>query len=353
MNTALKFTRYLYNLDEVQLTLLECILSRKSIKEIYFWTCELYYSIDKDEIWQLIYKIYYDFYFINYSQLIEKINKKYLKWKKNEKLEYLLFVIYNLSRCKNIDINVFLHRTYFSSVLKYIIRNVNLKNCYGENRYEKLLSYAIVSENTHFIAYYLKKFKKFDKIKEILIQNNKSILENTLYKDKNHLFLISALDFPKINNKFIYKKIPKDAYIDVEQKLSIKIKDGEKYKELKEKRLYSISNTLGGFQLVRSDYILNNEFWYNWEYHAIKTDVWKKRFKPYKIKISHQRKSIKFLNDDELEDFYEKYGLEPDEQKKEVQEKSTKSIVSMSISSWLENLFKIKINKIEKKLKYN
>ena len=344
----------MYNLDEVELTLLECILSKKPFQEIYFWTNELYYSIDKNAVWQFIYKIYYDFYYLNYPQFVEKINKKYLKWKKNNKIKYILYVTYNLSRCKKIDVNIFLHRTYFSSVLKYIIKNINLRNCYGENRYEKLLSFAISSRNNHFIAYYLKKIQNNDKIKNILIQNQINITENCLYCDKKHLFLVSVLDFPKIQNKFIFKKVPENAYNDVEKQLSVKIEKGKKYKELKEKRLFNISNTLGGFELVRSDYLLNNEFWYNWEYHAIKTPVWKKRFDAYKIKVSHRNKCIKFIDDDELEDFYEKYGLEPDEQSKEIQEKSTKSIRSITINNWISRICpEIKIDKIEKKLKYN
>jgi hypothetical protein len=55
-----------------------------------------------------------------------------------------------------------------------------------------------------------------------------------------------------------------------------------------------------------------------------------------------------------MEDFYSQYGYEPDEQPKNVQEKSTKYISSNSIDDWIQSLSSriIKTYKIEKKLEY-
>ena len=69
MTNKLVFTRYLYNKDEVELTLLECILKNKKFSETYYWITELYESNDPEDIWQFTYKIYYDFYYINYPQI--------------------------------------------------------------------------------------------------------------------------------------------------------------------------------------------------------------------------------------------------------------------------------------------
>ena len=57
MTNKLVFTRYLYNKDEVELTLLECILKNKDFGETSFWTTELYESNDPEELWQFIYKV--------------------------------------------------------------------------------------------------------------------------------------------------------------------------------------------------------------------------------------------------------------------------------------------------------
>tara|TARA_Y100000592_G_scaffold7942_1_gene11169 strand:- start:414 stop:1475 length:1062 start_codon:yes stop_codon:yes gene_type:complete len=353
MNNNLQFTRYLYNKDEVELTLLECILKNNNFNEIYFWTTELYKSNDPEELWQFIFKIYYDFYYINYPTIIKKIISYYNKDKKNNNIKYILFIIYNLSRAsKNIDFNIFLSRTYFSSRLTYIIKNINLSQYYGDSRFEKLLNFSITTKNNEYIAYYLKKIIKSKNIEQFLLTNFNITIDNTNpYKDKFHKYLTLCLDIPKVKNKFIFKKVPKSAYMDV--KTFMEKKENIHYKVLKNKRLYATSNNLGCFCLNRSYYILNREFWYNWEFHAYKCLIWKKRFDKYKIKISKNKKQIEFLNDDEMEEFYSQYGYEPDEQSKETQEKSIKNISSISFNDWIKIINQpTKSYKIEKKLKY-
>lgn len=351
MSNKLVFTRYLYNKDEVELTLLECILKNKDFKETIFWVTELYESNDIEELWQFIYKVYYDFYYINYLTFQKKIDRYYQKSKKNPKIQYILFVIYNLSRASNkIDYNIFLSRTYFSSRLTYIIKNIDLTQCKGENQYEKLIYFAMKTKNNPYISYYLKKSIKKDNIETFLTDNfNVSINTSEHYKDKFHKMLCNCLYFPKVETKFIFKKVPERYYNDVSNK-NISI---DHWKILKVKRLYSISKHLGCFDLVRSNYVLNREFWYNWEFHAYKSKIWKKRFDKFKIKIEPNKKQIEFLDDDEMEEFYSKYGYEPDEQSKQVQEKSTQHISSITFDEWCGFISNINKNyKIEKKLKY-
>ena len=97
------------------------------------------------------------------------------------------------------------------------------------------------------------------------------------------------------------------------------------YKTLACKRLYPISKNIGCFQLTRNkpgfpDY--NKILWQHWEYFASFSPLWYERLKIYKIKKNDKTYKILFKDDDELEEFYEKYGYEPDEQSKETQEKS-------------------------------
>ena len=348
MTNKLVFTRYLYNKDEVELTLLECILKNKDFGETSFWTTELYESNDPEELWQFIYKVYYDFYYLNYPIFINKINDYYIKSQKYNKIKYILYIIYNLSRASNnIDFNIFLSRTYFSSRLTYIIQNINL-SLYNGNQYEKLLSFAITNQNNQYISYYLKKLIKTKNIEKFLSDNfNIQLNNDEHYTNKFHLLLCKCLQFPKSEIKFKFKKVPKQYYNDVEEK------NIEHWNVLKIKRLFGISKNLGCFDLIRSNYILNREFWYNWEFHAYKSKIWKKRFDKYKIKIERHKKQLEFLDDDEMEKFYSNYGYEPDEQSKETQEKSTGYISSITIDNWMNIVNKSnKCYKIEKKLKY-
>ena len=68
-------TRYLYIYDEVCLSLQQSLLSRASFDEVVFWSNELFSSGYIDELWNLIYKIYYNFYAIIYPKYERKINK--------------------------------------------------------------------------------------------------------------------------------------------------------------------------------------------------------------------------------------------------------------------------------------
>ena len=63
------------------------------------------------------------------------------------------------------------------------------------------------------------------------------------------------------------------------------------------------------------------------------------RFFKYDICIDHDKKIISFNNVDEEEEFYEEYGYEPDEQSKEIQEKSIIEIPNNKLDNWLNGIF--------------
>ena len=51
--------------------------------------------------------------------------------------------------------------------------------------------------------------------------------------------------------------------------------------------------------------------------------LWKARITGSNGTIDEEAKEVTFKDDESLEQFYEKYGLDPDEQRLEVQQKST------------------------------
>jgi hypothetical protein len=59
----------------------------------------------------------------------------------------------------------------------------------------------------------------------------------------------------------------------------------------------------------------------NWLYYCHQTPLWAKRIEEHAGEIDTQNKCVVFPNDDSLEQFYEKYGLDPDEQSRETHEK--------------------------------
>ena len=425
---TLKFTRYLYNQDEVKLTLIENLLNQKNLKECYFWIYEYFQSTSVKETYNLIYKIYYDFYGLKNPKFEKKINKYYKLFTRDNDIKYILVIIKNLFKFEK-DSTIFLLRTYYSRNLLSLLKskNVILDNFTFSNQNQQKLANSIRQKNKNTIAYYLKKtindnnliellskilknkiiinhnYNKYSQllfiiissfkiqskkkvfylkmqnkeIENVLLTNYKSYNENTIViKDKNYIsewMKKAPIGFDKIfpNPKKQIEFVMEQKYKDIEEALGNLWKDKDKvkgkeydaliffgsilddillkietpYKIFQNKRLYSISDNIGCFNLHRDECNLNDIFWYHWEYFAYKSSIWKKRFDKYNINVNDKKQTIEFKNEDELEEFYKNYGFDPDEQKINVQEKSIKKIKNIKLSDWLNNIFKKKIKK--------
>ena len=105
MNETFKFTRFLYNDEEVKLSFITSILNKKNILECYYWFSELYFS--KLDVCDIIWEIYFDYYALINPKLEYYINKKMNDWKERGELECLLYIIKNLHIAKH-DCRVFL-----------------------------------------------------------------------------------------------------------------------------------------------------------------------------------------------------------------------------------------------------
>lgn len=133
---------------------------------------------------------------------------------------------------------------------------------------------------------------------------------------------MNSLD-ERINNKSKY--IAVDTNIVNSLNKHFNLKPSKVYYTLKEKRIYATHYELGPFNYSRlSVPSVKEECCYYWEYYCTHTSSWKNRFDKYGV--SFKDKSIQFENDDLLEEFYENYGFEFDEQSIETQEKSIHNI---------------------------
>ena len=122
------------------------------------------------------------------------------------------------------------------------------------------------------------------------------------------------------------------------------ILNSEPYQVLKNKRKYEINSNIGCFLNTRS-YNKSNILLNYWEYYCSRSPIWKERFLKYKCKFTD--KNPVFINDDILENFYDKYGFEPDEQSKETQLKSTREIKKNNVKNWLKYVFEQNIEILE------
>jgi len=114
----------------------------------------------------------------------------------------------------------------------------------------------------------------------------------------------------------------------------------QNYKLLKIYRIYEIEDNIGIFSLDRFSLpehdTLKNAFWHKWEYFSQQCPYWKEKFDEFNILFDDENEKLIFENDDTLEDFYENYNLEPDEQNSDTQYKSLKIIEPSDIISYLK-----------------
>jgi hypothetical protein len=129
------------------------------------------------------------------------------------------------------------------------------------------------------------------------------------------------------------KKMGKNIYLTSDENSelvmyeTIKVNENlSAYKILKQVRTVEIDNlnSLSLFHLKRENLDIRDAFLNHWLYHASKSPVWLQRIHQYNGKVVDEEKKVDFLEEDEelLQSFYDHYGYEPDEQKKEVQDKS-------------------------------
>ena len=349
------FSRYLYNTDEVKLTFIECLLKQENLNECYFWIYEYYKSGYVRETWKLLYKVYYDFFALKNPKMEKKINIYYEKWKEDNNVMHILWVVKNLFRFEK-DYIIFMLRIYYNTrnTDNLIGTDIIIDGFQYKKKEEIFLVKAIQQKKKIAISYYLKKLIKSSSIIELLEKVlKKTISLNKFYDNIYHQLLVIIIKSFKIESKKkVYYKIVKVKEMkEVLTSDDSCQNDGKHedvsyiYKTLPKRRLYGVSSNLGCFKLCRDNIDLNHKFWYNWEYYAYKCPIWAQRFNKYKIKVNNKKELIDFENDNDLEEFYEEYGYEPDEQSKEVQEKSIKKIEKLVLKKWINGLFKNQLTK--------
>ena len=356
------FTRYLYNADEVVLTFMECLLKQNNLEECYYWFYEYYKSGYVEESWNLLWKIYYDFYMIKNPKIEEKIDCKYLKWKETKDIKLPLWVVKNLFRLKKCY-TIFLLRVYYNNRNTDILigDTINLPGIHYKNKDEIQLVKSIKQKKKIAISFHLKRIKSDDRKLELVNKVLNKEIKFSCYNNKYHYLLAKIIQTSKITSKkkVYYKMVMKKELTNLLESDKSCRKEGKHadvsyiYKTLPKRRIYGISKDIGCFNLSRENIDLNHLFWYHWEYYAYKSPLWKNRFDKCKIKINDKKKTIKFEDEDELEEFYEEYGYEPDEQSKEVQEKSICKIERSNIKKWIDSIFDKKLTKnIRMKITY-
>lgn len=264
-------TRQLFWKTEVEASLTRAILAKHDIKECYYWTTELQES-GFDDVFELLWQIYYDFYF-EYNPKLETFIRK--------------------SRNKyNIVLNMF--KAPHSNKV-FLIRN--------EGRIPKMfqdhpfIDRVLTIDNEQGVE------QCFEMVVDHYALNDGiwKYLNSCQYHDKKHYLLavIVHLECPEnrlVSKSRFYVSRYKPEPFEPSQPL---------YRFLR-KRPYCIHPDIGCYDICRFDWRPC------WEYHANKAPYWERIFRESGCRFHGEK--IVFDTDDAAEAFYETYGYEPEEQ---------------------------------------
>ena len=346
----LVFTQYLYIKEEVRLALLVSLLNKSD--DAIFWAYELYYSGFKHELLNLIWRIYYDFF--------ATLNPAYESYLLKKHKELLSNDQYN-ERIISSIINDLLFRPFNSDI--FMLRNV-CETFIIEIEYNEItetLKQWITNNDFRSIAQWVLNVNKSIPLQEIYDicldifdikvkgKLTKEFVSATKVDINNNIILLAKI-MTLFSRKAELKK-GKSIYINVEPEDVIIYEPITGSNDLKNHKILEIAYMCGIddlkhlslFKLTRNKYNLQEKYWYNWEYHASFSPVWSKRIQQHKGYTDYNKQKVIFKEDpdDELmQEFYGLYGLEPDEQKIDVQNKSIQSIEKIHNWKWFFEKYK-------------
>jgi hypothetical protein len=368
ISANIELTRSLYIKDEVELMIMDSLIRKKSIREILFWVAEYYYSGYYTELWNILWRCYYDFYAFTNPKLEYLLLKKHCAWNKTTKRKitkaskvkrcgYIIDFVKTLRICSATP-DVFLFRLQVekcnqsTKITKYKGRKPTILSKYAD-KYKHFIHSLHKNDETNIMYYlnnydpnelYLPMITYFENDKNILLNAKHSLMiwDKLTYSKKHVLMGIYKIMFQKESNVNINKIIIKHNDENIAYLQHLRHYKGAPYKFLKIMRHFGINKSIGCFDLARFQVDnLHNAIWYNWEYYAFNNPIWKERFRVYNGVINPITKEIDFKNDIYLEKFYNKYGYEPDEQSQDVQDKAYIPIQKYSIRDWLHTTFDI------------
>ena len=326
-------TRYLYVTKYVKFSLIIALLE-KDLDKALFWTFELYFSGLDQELFGLLWVIYFGFYASLNPELFDYLLESYNNWVKSEdfdeksKIVCLMvnnliirnysidvFILSKLANIQNIDITGVdlakeLENKNFLLITKYIMSKKKLDDLL--QTYKEILNY----------------FKKKNKTNEIEIFQKMMKVSNV-----NPGIILLSFVFTYYNKK-LKIKMKKNVIVDSFDKnlddfKTIQVQDDlPAYKILPiayEYEIFDENNYIHLFDnrknLIKREEIIDI-YQYKWLYHASFSPVWFYRIQKYNGIISHTKKTVVFPDEESLQDFYLFYGYEPDELPRSVQNKS-------------------------------
>lgn len=317
------FTRYLYEKDEVKLSLLMSILNKKN--DAVFWANELYYSGFKDELKTLLWNIYYDFF----ATLNPAFNIYLLKQFKENDDNFAHLVENFIIRPFNLDVFMLRHQVklfdvdYGADKKTFDVQNEN---------YTGLASYILddilVADLDQYLVQAVDYFEsKGIKIKKKFIEDYNK-MKKAVVCCPRIILLSQILHLYSLDKK---AKMGKNLYVSCDQINVLENMNSLRvYKILESACIYEIDscNSISLFSLKREKNNIKDAYLNKWLYYAFETPYWKEKIEKYGGIKNDTKREIEFNEENgDFDNFHNLYNYEPDEQKKTTQDKSIRTLI--------------------------
>ena len=314
-------TRYLYLKDSVVLHLISDILDKKNTA--MYWGCELYNSGFRNGFFEIIWKIYYNFFASlnpSYESYLQK--KQSIVLSINSGAEKHVASIVNDLIIRDYNIDVPLIRNMLSPTplplplpLPFPL---NIEKWIENEDCVSLCMYALNQTNETNLTLYEKIINIFGK--------SMNVCKSKWLKDHGKRIDDKTILIAKIMTLFMKRrKIKEKKKYAVLDKEDVKHMSNEAYSRmpswnvLRNARIPSKSTQCFQFLARGGKYILSEKVFKEilpnkWLYHACFSPLWFERIQQYRGYIDYDNRRICFVDEVLEEEFHQHYDYEPDEQ---------------------------------------
>jgi hypothetical protein len=320
----------LYFKDEVEAALILALLNKNEEAAI-FWAYEIHYSGFEDGIFSLLEKIYYYFYATLNPNFKPFLNRKL----GSREFQDINDIVANLL-IRSYNLDIFLLLQSCKSVKIPANFDGDLVPLMASKKYATVSKYVLhTCSETEFTKMAEGYGSRLEYLAHLMQPKDIQTPSKGTYKPGHKLYLESEYVAPEIGENPVLYKI-------LEIHCNYGVND---------------SGLLSGFELDRpKEYKNVQELWFNhWLYYACRCPVWLERVESYQGSLDNEKKSVIFASEDQEEAFYNQFGLEPDEQKRETQEKVIPELLGeVKVSDFYQKykgdlgIYKITKNALEK-----
>ena len=345
MSNQREFTRYLYDIKHVRYSLLTTLVANTQSENVYkhciFYTSEYYYSRPSDELWDFLFKVYYDFFIVHNPSFEKTMISRRKRFQKNKDNGLILFVIHNLFNFKSYEglfiLNRVIHQKLKKEKFEYkeYMKEWPIHKTKHTNTelgfIDSLTSKNIIQSVKYCRKLYETKPKKVVSILEKFI-NKKIKITHSYGLEKCIYEIYKTFDETKYEKTRLAK--PNIKYLN----LFVNLNNAESLRnwQVLSKKRRGLCKNIGCFsdvfQQTKSDL-------YNWENFIMHSPIWKDRYLENGAEYDKETNAFVFKKYEHKIKFQNKYDYEIDEQKNYTRNHSCFEISNITLFDWLSKTF--------------